>query len=127
MTIMNSGTVYANKTLTPEAFQLLETNRRFDKDLLKCMDENWLDVDEWYEVSFEDELWELIDVLAPLGYVFNGTIAYYGDYDGQIIVKDNAVHCVDIEDVGLYNADDNKLISMLKERGYTVFKDGIEV
>ena len=127
MTVMNSGTVYANKTFTPEAFQLLETNRRFDKDLLKYMDGNWLDVDEWYEVSFEDELTVMIETLAPLGYVFHGQISYYGDYDGQIIVKDNRVQSVDIEDVGLYTADDSRLIQMLKERGYTILRDGIEV
>lgn len=127
MTIMNSGTVYANKPFTAEALRMLDANKNFDHDLLECIDDDYLDIDEWYESCFEDELCAMVETLTPLGYVFNGKVAYYGDYDGQIIVKDNNVRCVDIEDVGLYNANDNTLISMLNERGYKVFKDGIEV
>ena len=127
MTIMNSGTVYANKPFSPEALRLLDTNENFDFELLEYIEDNYLDVDEWYETCFENELQAMVNTLSPLGYVLNGTISYYGDYDGQIIVKDNKVQSIDIEDVGLYTADDSRLIQMLKERGYTILKDGIEV
>lgn len=127
MTIWNSGTIYSNKDFSQEAIQLLESTIKFDPDLVEYITEDCLDIDEWCEVCFEDEVQAMIDALAPLGYVFDGRISYYGDYDGMIVVKNNVVQTVDEEDIGLVTADDETLIAKLKERGYTILKNGIEV
>lgn len=127
MTIWNNGTIYANKDFTPEAIQLLENEIKFDSDLIDCIDEDNLDVEDWCEVCFEDNLQAMIDVLSPLGYIFEGEISYYGDYDGMIVVRNNKIQTVDQEDVGLVTADDGTLIRMLRDRGYQIFKDGTEI
>lgn len=126
MTIINYGIISSNLPFTEEAKQrLAESN--IDADLLQCLGEDELYLENWYGSSIEDDLQFMTNALAPLGYVFNGDIHYYGDYDGKVYIKDNVVTCVDEEDIGLYEAGDETLIQMLKERGYTVLKNGIEV
>ena len=127
MTIINSGTVYANKPFTWKAKTEIAANKDIDPELLDCIAEDQLEIEEWYENYFEDELEALVNTLAPLGYVLNGCIDYFGDYDGRIYVKDNEVTTVDIADIGLHEASDDDLIARLKGRGYTILKNGIEV
>lgn len=119
MQIIHSGTLSFNKPLTREAAEIV--NEILGEDVAQEND-SCLDFDEWYENFFEDTIEQMIGALSPDGYVCDGTISYYGDYDGQIIVKDNVVRSLDIQDVGLYNATDETLIRMLEERGYTVTK-----
>lgn len=127
MTIINSGTVYANKPFTWEAKTAIAANKDIDPDLLDCIDEDQLEIEEWYENCFEDELEALVATLAPLGYILNGCIDYFGDYEGRIYVKQNKITSVDVHDMGLYEATDETLINTMKERGYTILKNGIEV
>lgn len=127
MTIINSGTVYANKPFTLEAKTEMAANKDIDSELLDCIWEDQLEIEEWYESCFEDELYALIATLAPLGYILNGCIDYFGDYEGRIYIADNKVTTVDIANVGLHEASDDDLIAKLKERGYTILKNGIEV
>ncbi len=127
MTIINSGEVYANKPFTWEAKAEIATNKNIDPDLLDYIDEDRIEIEEWYESCFEDELEALVNTLAPLGYILNGCIDYYGDYEGSIYVKQNEITSVDVHDMGLYEATDETLINKLKERGYTILKNGIEV
>lgn len=127
MTIINSGTVYANKPFTWEAKTEIAANKDIDPDLLDCIEEDQLEIEEWYENCFEDELEALVKTLAPLGYILNGCIDYFGDYEGRIYVKQNEITSVDVHDMGLYEATDETLINTLKERGYTILKNGIEV
>lgn len=127
MTIINSGTVYANKPFTWQAKTEIAANKDIDPELLDCIEEDQLEIEEWYENCFEDELEALVNTLAPLGYVLNGCIDYYGDYEGSIYVEQNKITSVDVHDMGLYKASDETLIAKLKERGYTILKNGIEV
>lgn len=127
MTIINSGTVYANKPFTWQAKTEIAANKDIDPDLLDYIDDDRIEIDEWYEWCFEDELEALVKTLAPLGYILNGYIDYYGDFDGRIYVEQNQVTSVDTHDMGLYGATDETLINKLKERGYTILKNGIEV
>lgn len=119
MQVMNTGTLYINKPLTRLYAEIV--NEILGEYVAQETDA-LLDFEDWCEDIFEDPIEQIIAALAPAGYVFNGTISYYGDYDGQIIVKDNVVRSLDIQDVGLYNATDETLIRMLEERGYTVTK-----
>lgn len=126
MTILNDGVISSNMPFTDEAKQRL-TDSNMDADLLQCLGEDELYLETWYGSYIEDDLQYMINALAPLGYVFNGDITYYGDYDGKIYVEDNVITCVDKEDIGLYEAADETLILRLKEHGYTILKNGIEV
>lgn len=126
MTIYNSGTIYLNKLLTDQAVALIKTSPLLE--YIECeVADSELYFEDYVDSFFEDVLRGLVNTLSPLGYMLDGVVDYYGDYDGRIYVETNIVHTVDKEDVGLYEASDTLLITKLKERGYTVFKDGIEV
>lgn len=119
MQIINTGTLYMNKPLTQEAAEII--NEILGEDYAQESD-SFIDFEEWYENCFEDTIERIVGALSPDGYVFDGTIAYYGDYDGQIVVKNNFVQSVDITDFGLYDADDETLLRLLQARGYIVTK-----
>lgn len=128
MHIANSGYIFTNKPLTEEALQALKNQEDFDNELLECLYGNYpgnadtFEIEEWYENCFEDQLEAMVAALAPLGYVLNGEIQYWGDYDGKIYVQNNKVITVDIADTGLYEASDAELIQILEQRGYRVEK-----
>lgn len=120
--VKNTGMISLNKELTEEAITII--NGIFDP--------NWggvdimpleIEFDDYSEKRISDALEDLVKDLAPLGYVLNGNVKYYGSWDGKCYVKENVVSYCDIEDVGLNEATDETLISMLQDRGYAVRKE----
>lgn len=123
MTIWNSGEIYANKDFTEEALEILRDKAtHIYPDYLPRVDEDSWVIDEYIASSIGDEIQEMIDLLAPLGYVFDGEVEYYGDFDGKIYVTNNTIKDVDVKDIGLYDATDEELIQILEIRGYEVRK-----
>ena len=124
MQIYNIGTIELNHRLTHEAIEALLKNPITRDYASECAHPGD------YALVYNDDCGELlgeirafVDVLAPLGYVLDGAVEYYGDYDGKIYVENNQVIDVDVTDIGLHEASDETLIHMLEARGYTVTKE----
>ena len=116
--IVNTGSIKGNKEFTPEAK---------DKIISIIGTTTWsldeLIFDEYYDRYFDETLKELIKELKPLGYLLNGYVTCYGDYDGAIEVKDNKVTKLTADEVAIKNAADEDLIRELKSRGYKVIEE----
>lgn len=128
MQMYGAGKIEFNKPLTKEAAALVN-------DVANTSDIDWVEesLEEGdTEFEFNDRnvkyFWDgefdtFIAPLIPLGYVANGTVEYWGDYEGKYYINDNKVEDVDIAQTGLYEATDEELIEILTERGYTVTKE----
>lgn len=123
MWIMNTGGITANKPFDAAALNVLNSNcSLFDRKWLPDFGDIHIEFEDVMDGSFEEVLEEIVQKLKPLGYVFNGQVAYYGDYEGKIYVENNKITLRSIEDTGLYEACDAELIQMLEDRGYIVMK-----
>jgi hypothetical protein len=125
MTIYNTGTLTTNKPFTEEAANMIATVLRDES--VPSAGESLLFFDDYLEAYLDDVCKDIIQMLSPLGYILNGQVSYYGDWEGTLYITNNNIESVAIEDTGLYEASDQTLITKLKERGYTILKDGIEV
>lgn len=124
MQYYNNGMIIANKPFTPRAIRHLVQNERFDANLVDNIEDNTMEILDYYGSDLDDDIDEMIQTLAPLNYVLNGEVRVSGDFDGMYFIHDNEIDVVDIEDVGLYRASDQTLINRLKQNGYTIFKNG---
>lgn len=120
----NNGIIIANKPFTPRAIRHLVQNERFDANLVDNIEDNTMEILDYYGSDLDDDIDEMIQTLAPLNYVLNGEVRVGGDFEGMYFIHDNEIDVVDIEDVGLYRASDQTLINRLKQNGYTIFKNG---
>jgi hypothetical protein len=126
--VCNTGTVSLNKELTDEAIEAVKTqlkNPEWYKAYLKAfkVGESEISLDEYYDKEFDETLMRTVKALAPLGYVLNGCITYFGDYgDGATYITDNAVE--EYADTERWRVDcsDQELIKVLESRGYVVSK-----
>lgn len=123
MDIYYTGTIDLDTPLTAQAVYALLTNPQTETYAKEsaCVDD-WAIIYNDEPGDQEDEIKEIVSVLASLGYVCNGEVEYYGDYEGKIYVEHNQVIDVGIEDTGLHEASDETLIQILSERGYIVTK-----
>lgn len=121
MDIHYTGTIDLDTPLTAQAVYALLTNPKTEiyAQESACVDD-WAIIYNDEPGDLEDEIKEIVAVLASLGYVCNGEVEYYGDYEGKIYVEQNQVIDVGIEDTGLHEASDETLIQILSERGYIV-------
>ena len=116
--IVNTGSIKANKPFTSEARDICTSI----VGRSRCrLDE--LVFDEYYDRYFEETVAHLIHDLKPLGYVLNGYVSYYGDYDGAIEIQDNELTIISSGEMTIKNATDELLINEIKFRGYKVFKE----
>lgn len=123
MQIYNIGTIDLDHRLTHEAIEALLKNpitRDYASECAHPGDYALVYNDDGGDLL--DEIREIVNVLAPLGYVLDGEVEYYGDYDGKIYIENNEVIDVDVTDIGLHEASDETLIQILESRGYTVTK-----
>lgn len=75
-----------------------------------------------------DDLTAAVAELHALGYQMEGSVTYYGDYDGAYEIKlDGTVEQYDPDDWAVHQYDDAGLIAELERRGYTVTKARNEV
>lgn len=112
---MNCGILTADKAINPAAIEKVWGKGGWS------VDGNELEVNEFYAWDFDDYLKQLFTETA---YVFNGTVSYYGDFDGRYDVTDNNVENIAREDFTLHDADDETLISILESGGYKVIRKG---
>lgn len=123
MTVWNTGFIEFDRPLNDLAVQTLQDEWHGYWDDYNVGEMEW-SIDNDLGADFDDDIQEMIDLLSPLGYVLNGEVQYYGDYEGKIYVENNKITLRSIEDTGLYEASDAELIQMLNERGYDVIKVG---
>ena len=127
MYICNQGELFTNRLLTDA--EKLAIIKYFNNDHALDIEDNEnqsiISFEEYYSKHFDAQIKGLIEKGIP---IISGTIEYWGDYEGKIYVRLNKntgeviVEEVDISEVGLMEASDEKLISILKDRGYTVTK-----
>lgn len=123
MWVINTGGITANKPFDAAALNVLENECSwFDNKWLPEFGDIHIEFEGVMDSAFDEVLEEIVQKLKPLGYVFNGEVQYYGDYEGKIYVENNKITLRSIEDTGLYEACDAELIQMLKDRGYIVTK-----
>ena len=115
MTIGNYGTISANMPFTDEAKETIKDILDHDDDF--CIKGNDIEFDDYYSSDLDGELIEIVKALEPAGYILNGIIKYYGDYEGKIYIENNKVKSLDATETGLYEADASVLIESLKKKG----------
>ena len=84
-----------------------------------------IEFDEYYDKYFYETAKLLISKLAPLGYLLNGSVEYYGDWGGMIVITNNDVFDYNSDQWTIKSANDNELIEELVSRGYKVTKEVI--
>ena len=82
-----------------------------------------LELIDGYPGDIENDLTSAMEELRNVGILVNGRIRYSGDYDGFYDIKDSMVTLHDIEEMSLLDADVEKLVEMLRCRGYSVELD----
>lgn len=70
--------------------------------------------------ELESDLNSALDALSPVGVSFDGTLDYYGDYDGYIVVGPDGAVSMDKEEYGLRSATTEALVDILERRGFGV-------
>lgn len=126
MQISGSGTIDLNQPLTTEAVKLVKSvgEKEYLSWTKDVSEGDWeINLDDINAKCFDGEFLSIVEVLAPLGYILNGCVEYWGDYDGKYYITDNKIENIDIAQTGLYEATDEELIEILTERGYTVTKE----
>lgn len=83
--------------------------------------ERSIELEDYPESYFEDSLRNVQKAIGPNVWL-EGTMEYYGDYDGWIDVTRDGVESGDKSSEDLHYASDKELIDILKKRGYTVTK-----
>lgn len=128
MYINNQGTIESNKPITvmhmTDVLVALKTHNINGTNLLKLLidsiDSTEIEFEDYYDPRLEDTLEIIVEALAKDGYKLNGTIDYYGDYDGTIFIKDNKISSYDKEDRWKETATVEELLEVLKSRGITI-------
>ena len=125
---MNSGTIIANKPFTEEAVAIIEDilgkQSRFSYYGGYALEKANIEFYEYYTYDLEEFLANIVDRLKPLGFTLTGSVEYFGDWgDGRIDVDGDDMSSLAREDFALHDADDDTLIEMLSQRGYTVTKN----
>ena len=115
----NNGELISNKAFTFKVAELI--NSYFLPKVCVC-DGNKILFDKLYYRGLYEALKEIIDQMAPLGYILNGRIDFIGLIEGSIEVKNNEVKMLNVSEATVRWASDDDLISELESRGYTVMK-----
>lgn len=87
------------------------------------VDRYFIEFDEYYDKYFCETAKLLISKLAPLGYLLNGSVEYYGDWSGMIVITNNDVLEYNSDQWRIKQTSDNELIEELVSRGYKVTKE----
>lgn len=123
MDIRNSGTIKLNKPLTQEALDaLLKEEEGIVEDLGIKEGDADIEFCDYCDSELDSTLESVIETLSPLDYVLNGSVDYYGNYDGKTFVTDNVVESASVESLWEYEASDEHIIEVLEKRGYKVTK-----
>ena len=120
MTVMNAGTITANKPFTEEAKAFIVEEFGTPNDYRYFIEEDAIEFVEYYGANLDESFEFIIKHLAPLGYVLNGSVEYYYDFEGRYDIKENKVTAMTKEEAIISDAYDRTLISELERRGYTV-------
>lgn len=117
-------TIYYNGTLTVvDKSGINVSSENIRKALGTSLDSSYFDTGV---VTFEDELMggnfieDFVCEAKKREWVVNGSVDYYGDYEGRLVVADNQVTDMDIDSAIIADASDEALISELKQRGYEI-------
>ena len=123
MDITNQGKITLNKPLTQEAIDAISNaDVRFAGKTSSEVGDSEIYVEDFCDSEFEETINMVIEAVSPLGYVLNGEVDYFGDYDGVTVIKDNKVEGYPAEAQWMYEECDKVIIEVLEKRGYTVTK-----
>ena len=123
MYLCYDGEISLNKPLDKEAITLLQNTKGITYECFKEAEEG----DESFSVNegnagswLDGEVETVIEKLSPLGYILNGDLDRWGDYDGMMYITNNQMQEYDDEDKWVVEASDEELANVLRERGYQV-------
>jgi len=119
----NYGHINFNKPINQNVADVIE--EIFDLKLGRDFDIGGTEItiDYYQSWNLDSDIDKIIKHIAPLGYVLNGCIYYYGDdCDGRYDIINNITEDIPKEEFALHDASDEELISILEGRGYTVIK-----
>lgn len=116
--IVNVGEININEEVSEEAMQLI--NNFLGCDTAAEAGSDVLVFEEYYDKYFDETLQELFEKLKPYGYIFNGTVGFYGDWEGRTIIENNEIYQIDRNDMAIMDASDQELIYELERRGYII-------
>ncbi len=117
MYLINSGTLTLSVPVTDE---ILEKAQEYIGGIIRG-DETSLAIEESYG-DIEKDLTNLVDALVEDGITVEGSVNYYGDYEGRYDVCATGVTPFDRDAVAIRDADDATLIAELESRGFIVTK-----
>ena len=117
--IVNDGEIAVNKVLTEEVAGKI--NAILGGDYCEA-GKPVIWIDDLYDKYFDETIQNVIDEIAPLGYVLDGYVNYSGDWEGRVEIINNKVTDLSLEECAICDADDETLIRELVSRGYVVTK-----
>ena len=118
MYIFNNGEIKTNKAITEEAKEIIESI--LGEENVCDVGESTIYIDEYCKSDFETVIANVIEEIKTLGYVLNGNIDYFGEYDGRVVIEDNNVTVMSEDECVINDAGDQELITELESRGYEV-------
>ena len=124
MTVMNAGYIESNKPFTDEAKAFIIEEFGSPHRYTYTIKEKEIEFVEYYGTDLNESFEFIIKHLAPLGYVLNGRVEYYYDWEGCYDIKDNKVTILSKEEMVICDADDDMLAKELEKRGFVVIKKG---
>ena len=124
MTVMNAGYIAANKPFSDEAKAFIVEEFGEPMRYRYIIKESEIEFTEYYGTDLNESIELIINHLAPLGYILNGRIEYYYDWEGRYDIVNNKVAILSKEEAIICDTDDETLIDELESRGYIVIKKG---
>ena len=115
MKIINFGTLYIGEKYKKELFDLMV--KEYGNDCIFCDNyDSEINVREVYG-DMCSGLQKIANYFKEKGVTLNGTIIYYGEWDGYTVVKNNVVRDYDHEEYGANSALEGNSIGLeLKEK-----------
>ena len=121
MTVQNSGVLTPNKPLTQEAIDEAKRILGAEKGSGIFVNQDMIDFEDSHGSCLNEDLDKLIQRFAELGFTLDGSITYYGDYEGTYIVEPGKMtQDVDKDKAVIRNASDDELLEELRRRGVRV-------
>ena len=118
MYIVNTGSMeFRGDANTVE--KLLAKHHLNENEISVDCEKNEIYIEEAHG-DIDDDIRDFLSDAKNAGITVNGQYTYYGDYEGNVYINDNNLETIDIEDTSLYEATDEDLVNILKNRGYEV-------
>lgn len=130
MNIWLNGELETSQPLTEEAVKAIEeifADSCGCDSVFAALHGTKIGITDFLTGSYADDLIaELVEKLSDLGITLEGSVSYYGDYDGRYKFNgDGTFADLDKDECAIADASDESLIAEIESRGYIVEKKAI--